>query len=58
MILPKWCWTNRCWNRLLVKQWLKSGSKDEESNASGDPLAQMSKGGAVFMVCRTCGKKG
>ncbi|XP_071740927.1 uncharacterized protein [Rutidosis leptorrhynchoides] len=24
----------------------------------GDPLAQMSKGGAVFMVCRTCGKKG
>ncbi|KAI7732633.1 hypothetical protein M8C21_006725 [Ambrosia artemisiifolia] len=34
------------------------GSKAEESNASGDPLAQMSKGGAVLMVCRTCGKKG
>ncbi|KAD4180117.1 hypothetical protein E3N88_28708 [Mikania micrantha] len=35
-----------------------TGSKAEESNASGDPLAQMSKGGAVLMVCRTCGKKG
>ncbi|KAI3679910.1 hypothetical protein L2E82_50890 [Cichorium intybus] len=34
------------------------GTKAEDSNASGDPLAQMSKGGAVLMVCRTCGKKG
>lgn len=34
------------------------GSKQEEPKAAGDPLAQMSKGGAVLMVCRTCGKKG
>nr|KAJ0195340.1 hypothetical protein LSAT_V11C700380640 [Lactuca sativa] len=30
----------------------------EDSNAAGDPLAQMSKRGDVLMVCRTCGKKG
>ncbi|KAL7589036.1 hypothetical protein Lser_V15G39163 [Lactuca serriola] len=34
------------------------GTKAEDSNASGDPLAQMSKGGVVLMECRTCGKKG
>lgn len=34
------------------------GSKADEPSASGDPLAMASKGGAVLMVCRTCGKKG
>ncbi|XP_052621816.1 uncharacterized protein LOC122195072 [Lactuca sativa] len=34
------------------------GTKVEDSNAAGDPLAQMSKRGDVLMVCRTCGKKG
>jgi translation initiation factor 3 subunit G len=34
------------------------GSKAEEPASSGDPLAMASKGGAVLMVCRTCGKKG
>lgn len=34
------------------------GTKPEEAKASGDGLAQLSKGGAVLMVCRTCGKKG
>ncbi|KAJ8750630.1 hypothetical protein K2173_015811 [Erythroxylum novogranatense] len=34
------------------------GSKPEETKAAGDPLAQLGKGGAVLMVCRTCGKKG
>lgn len=36
---------------------LLTGSKQEESKAGGDPLAQIGKG-AVLMVCRTCGKKG
>lgn len=35
-----------------------TGSKPEEPKAAGDPLAQLGKGGAVLMVCRTCGKKG
>ncbi|KAG5557843.1 hypothetical protein RHGRI_007923 [Rhododendron griersonianum] len=34
------------------------GTKSEESKAAGDSLAQLGKGGAVLMVCRTCGKKG
>ncbi|KAL5747935.1 hypothetical protein ACOSP7_024962 [Xanthoceras sorbifolium] len=34
------------------------GSKPEETKVAGDPLAQLGKGGAVLMVCRTCGKKG
>ncbi|KAM7494868.1 hypothetical protein LguiB_029477 [Lonicera macranthoides] len=35
------------------------GSKPEESGVAGDSLAQIGKGGgAVLMVCRTCGKKG
>ncbi|XP_047323948.1 eukaryotic translation initiation factor 3 subunit G-like [Impatiens glandulifera] len=33
------------------------GSKAEEGKG-GDSLAQLGKGGAVLMVCRTCGKKG
>ncbi|MFQ6644038.1 hypothetical protein Gotur_018141 [Gossypium turneri] len=32
--------------------------KAEEIKVPGDSLAQLSKGGAVLMVCRTCGKKG
>ncbi|KAG5616156.1 hypothetical protein H5410_015980 [Solanum commersonii] len=34
------------------------GSKAEDSKAVGDSMAQLVKGGAVLMVCRTCGKKG
>ncbi|KHG28261.1 Eukaryotic translation initiation factor 3 subunit G [Gossypium arboreum] len=34
------------------------GTKAEELKVPGDSLAQLSKGGAVLMVCRTCGKKG
>lgn len=37
---------------------LSTGSKPEESKVAGDSLAQLGKGGAVLMVCRTCGKKG
>lgn len=37
---------------------LQTGTKSEESKATGDSLAQLGKGGAVLMVCRTCGKKG
>ncbi|KAK5826489.1 hypothetical protein PVK06_021411 [Gossypium arboreum] len=35
-----------------------TGTKAEELKVPGDSLAQLSKGGAVLMVCRTCGKKG
>ncbi|CAM8889142.1 unnamed protein product [Rhodiola kirilowii] len=34
------------------------GSKADENRGSGDSLAQLRKGGAFLMVCRTCGKKG
>ncbi|KAK9090139.1 hypothetical protein Sjap_023316 [Stephania japonica] len=35
------------------------GSKAEETKVAGDALAALGKGGgAVLMVCRTCGKKG
>ncbi|CAK7325748.1 unnamed protein product [Dovyalis caffra] len=34
------------------------GAKAEETKIAGDNLAQLGKGGAVLMVCRTCGKKG
>lgn len=37
---------------------LSSGTKAEETKIAGDSLAQLGKGGAVLMVCRTCGKKG
>lgn len=43
---------------LLTSLKLWTGSKAEEPKAGGDPLAQLGKGGAVLMVCRTCGKKG
>ncbi|OVA00299.1 RNA recognition motif domain [Macleaya cordata] len=42
---------------LLERPW-PPGSKAEETKVAGDPLAQLGKGGAVLMVCRTCGKKG
>ncbi|KAK9090144.1 hypothetical protein Sjap_023321 [Stephania japonica] len=38
---------------------LATGSKAEETKVAGDALAALGKGGgAVLMVCRTCGKKG
>ncbi|EES14457.1 hypothetical protein BDA96_07G023600 [Sorghum bicolor] len=43
---------------ILLERPRAPGSKAEEPAASGDPLAMASKGGAVLMVCRTCGKKG
>ncbi|KAL7588203.1 hypothetical protein Lser_V15G38918 [Lactuca serriola] len=43
---------------IIYEQPRAPGTKVEDSNAAGDPLAQMSKGGDVLMVCRTCGKKG
>jgi translation initiation factor 3 subunit G len=36
---------------------LLTGSKQEEPKVGGD-LAQLGKGGATLMLCRTCGKKG
>lgn len=43
---------------ILLERPRAPGTKAEDSKAAGDPLAQMSKGGAVLMLCRTCGKKG
>ncbi|XP_051222983.1 eukaryotic translation initiation factor 3 subunit G [Lolium perenne] len=43
---------------ILLERPRAPGSKADEPSASGDPLAVASKGGAVLMVCRTCGKKG
>ncbi|CAI9776402.1 unnamed protein product [Fraxinus pennsylvanica] len=43
---------------ILLERPRAPGTKQEESKVAGDPLAQMGKGGAVLMVCRTCGKKG
>ncbi|KAI4326777.1 hypothetical protein L6164_019313 [Bauhinia variegata] len=44
---------------ILLERPRAPGSKAEEPKAVGDPLAQFQKGGgAVLMVCRTCGKKG
>ncbi|KAI4297662.1 hypothetical protein L6164_037544 [Bauhinia variegata] len=44
---------------ILLERPRAPGSKAEEPKAAGDPLAQFQKGGgAVLMVCRTCGKKG
>lgn len=37
---------------------MPTGAKVEETKLPGDNLAQLGKGGAVLMVCRTCGKKG
>ena len=43
---------------ILLERPRAPGSKAEESKVAGDSLAQLGKGGAVLMVCRTCGKKG
>ena len=37
---------------------MPTGTKAEEAKIAGDNLAQLGKGGAVLMVCRSCGKKG
>ncbi|KAI3508540.1 hypothetical protein L1887_23548 [Cichorium endivia] len=42
---------------ILLERPRAPGSKGEET-AAGDTLGQLGKGGAVLMVCRTCGKKG
>ncbi|GMH12253.1 hypothetical protein Nepgr_014094 [Nepenthes gracilis] len=43
---------------ILLERPMHPGSKPEETKVAGDSLAQLVKGGAVLMVCRTCGKKG
>ncbi|KAK9282770.1 hypothetical protein L1049_011905 [Liquidambar formosana] len=43
---------------ILLERPRAPGTKAEESKVAGDSLAQLGKGGAVLMVCRTCGKKG
>ncbi|XP_022745397.1 eukaryotic translation initiation factor 3 subunit G-like [Durio zibethinus] len=43
---------------ILLERPRAPGTKPEEIKVAGDGLAQLSKGGAVLMVCRTCGKKG
>ncbi|KAL2471381.1 eukaryotic translation initiation factor 3G1 [Abeliophyllum distichum] len=43
---------------ILLERPRAAGTKPEEAKAAGDPLAQIGKGGAALMVCRTCGKKG
>ncbi|KAA8543825.1 hypothetical protein F0562_021998 [Nyssa sinensis] len=43
---------------ILLERPRAPGTKAEETKVAGDPLSQMAKGGAVLMVCRTCGKKG
>ncbi|XVE99619.1 hypothetical protein REPUB_Repub03eG0215500 [Reevesia pubescens] len=43
---------------ILLERPRAPGTKPEEVKVAGDSLAQLSKGGAVLMVCRTCGKKG
>ncbi|XAR66240.1 hypothetical protein NMG60_11012396 [Bertholletia excelsa] len=43
---------------ILLERPCAPGSKQEETKAAGDSLAQLGKGGALLMVCRTCGKKG
>lgn len=43
---------------ILLERPRAPGSKPDEPKVGGDSLAQLGKGGAVLMVCRTCGKKG
>lgn len=43
---------------ILLERPRAPGTKPEETKTAGDSLAQLGKGGAVLMVCRTCGKKG
>ncbi|XP_062172331.1 uncharacterized protein LOC133877897 [Alnus glutinosa] len=42
---------------ILLERPRAPGSKQEEPKVGGD-LAQLGKGGATLMLCRTCGKKG
>ncbi|XP_059430903.1 uncharacterized protein LOC132164413 [Corylus avellana] len=42
---------------ILLERPRAPGSKQEEQKVGGD-LAQLGKGGATLMLCRTCGKKG
>ncbi|KAG6758300.1 hypothetical protein POTOM_038640 [Populus tomentosa] len=43
---------------ILLERPRAHGAKADETKIAGDNLAQLGKGGAVLMVCRTCGKKG
>ncbi|KAJ6892098.1 hypothetical protein NC651_025327 [Populus alba x Populus x berolinensis] len=43
---------------ILLERPRAHGAKADEAKIAGDNLAQLGKGGAVLMVCRTCGKKG
>ncbi|KAK4797940.1 hypothetical protein SAY86_030266 [Trapa natans] len=43
---------------ILLERPRAPGTKADESKIAGDNLAQLGKGGAVLMVCRTCGKRG
>ncbi|KAF3454641.1 hypothetical protein FNV43_RR05089 [Rhamnella rubrinervis] len=43
---------------ILLERPRAHGSKQEEPKTNPDSLNQLVKGGAVLMVCRTCGKKG
>ncbi|XP_077217259.1 uncharacterized protein LOC143851663 [Tasmannia lanceolata] len=43
---------------ILMEKPRAPGSKAEDTKVAGDPFAALGKGGAVLMVCRTCGKKG
>ncbi|KAF2296118.1 hypothetical protein P3X46_014288 [Hevea brasiliensis] len=43
---------------ILLERPRAPGAKVEETKLPGDNLAQLGKGGAVLMLCRTCGKKG
>ncbi|XP_059628084.1 uncharacterized protein LOC132270894 [Cornus florida] len=43
---------------ILLERPRAPGTSKEETKAAADSLAQLGKGGAVLMVCRTCGKKG
>ncbi|KAL3579112.1 hypothetical protein D5086_020616 [Populus alba] len=43
---------------ILLERPRAHGAKADETKMAGDNLAQLGKGGAVLMVCRTCGKKG
>ncbi|KAJ6902173.1 eukaryotic translation initiation factor 3 subunit G-like [Populus alba x Populus x berolinensis] len=43
---------------ILLERPRAPGTKAEDNKIAGDNLAQLGKGGAVLMVCRTCGKKG
>ncbi|KAL9665980.1 hypothetical protein QQ045_000301 [Rhodiola kirilowii] len=41
---------------ILLERPRAPGTKADDNKSSGDSLAQLGKGGAVLMVCMTCGK--